>query len=128
MKIKTETGKQIIASNNHVFFTENETKQAIDLKAGESIKTIAATEKITSIEQSNYDGLMCNLATVKFQDSQTLNQEIGTFCANGILVGDINAQRVIKKLNLNDIDWVKKQVPHHLHADVETFFGEKEKK
>lgn len=127
LNIETETGKKILASHNHVFITGKDATPALELKTGDILKMISGNEKIKSIEISEYNDLVYNIATVKYQDTQSPNPKMGTFYANDFLVGDINAQRVIKMLRLNDINWIKKQVPQYLHADVETFFKEKTK-
>ncbi len=123
--IETDSGEKITASHNHILFTEGSDKPAAEVTPGEKIKTRRGFATVKSVKEVAYDGLMCNLATVKYRDPNDENAEIGAFYANDFLVGDISAQRVIRQKRLNDISWVKKQVPEYMHADVDSFFAEK---
>jgi hypothetical protein len=123
--IETESGKKIVTSHNHVFFTEEDAMPVSELKVGDILQTISGNEKIKLIESSEYNGLVCNIATVRYQDPHNSKSIVGAFYANDFLVGDINAQRVIKGRRLNDISWIKKQVPEYMHVDVDSFFNEK---
>mgnify|MGYP000261690703 CR=1 FL=1 len=123
--ITTDNGENIKTSHNHVFFTENTSKLASEIKLGDKLKMRQGLATVKNIRQSNHEGLMCNLATVKYQNPKHDKAEIGVFYANDFLVGDINAQRVIRQRRLNDIDWVKNQVPEYMHADVDSYFAER---
>ena len=125
--IKTENGNEIITSHNHVFITAKGPSPASELKVGDILQTLTRGSKIISIIKSEYNGLMYNIATTNYQDPKNFDGKIGTFYANEFEVGDINAQRAFKQLLLNDIEWVKKQVPEYLHTDVESFFKDKTK-
>jgi len=123
--IETDTGEKITASDNHMFFTESASKQAAELMPGDKLKMLQGVATVKAVEQVVYDGLLCNLATVKYQDPDNDKAETGMFFANEFLVGDINAQRVLKQKRCNDIGWIKSQVPEHMHVDVDSFFAEK---
>lgn len=123
--IQTESQKKIIATDNHVFFSGEDAIPASELKICDMLKTVDGIEKVEQVSISGYDGLVCNLATVKFQNPQDGNLQIGTFIANGFVVGDINSQKIIRHRRRNDISWVKSQVPAYLHEDVDLFFVNK---
>ena len=124
-KIITSKEKEIITSHNHIFFTQEESKTAQELLIGEKLKTIDGMEEISKIEQIEDVGIMCNLATSNFKSSHDVSVPSGTFFANGFLVGDVNAQHIQRQLRLNDINWIKSQVPAFLHEDVEIYFKKK---
>ncbi|WP_172826801.1 Hint domain-containing protein [Flammeovirga sp. SJP92] len=124
-KIITSKEKEIITSHNHIFFTQEESKTAQELLIGEKLKTIDGMEEISKIEQIEDAGIMCNLATSNFKSSHDVSVPSGTFFANGFLVGDVNAQHIQRQLRLNDINWIKSQVPSFLHEDVEIYFKKK---
>jgi len=126
--VETDTGEKITASDNHIFFTESATKLAAEIISGDKLKMLQGVATVKSVKQVVYEGLLCNLATVKYQDPDNANAEIGMFYANNFLVGDINAQRVLKQKHCNDINWVKSQVPEHMHLDIDSFFAEKKSK
>lgn len=124
--IETADGKKITTSDNHIFLTEDGPIPAIDLKEGDFLLTENGRATISSIENiPDYDGMFYNIATREYQESATFDGTLGTFIANGFVVGDINAQRAIQYKQRNDIEWVKKQLPEYLYADAETFFKQK---
>lgn len=123
--IRTDDGDELIASHNHVLITEKEPVPASELQEGDVLLTQTGTSKVASISKDTYSGLMYNLATTEYQDPKHFNGKIGTFYANGLQVGDINAQKAYRLILANDMAWVKKQVPDYLHKDVESFFQSK---
>lgn len=123
--IETENGERISASHNHVFFTGDNVVEAADLNIGDLIKMTYGISKIKTIVTDGYAGLVYNIATAPYQDENAIVQNISTFHANKFMVGDINAQRIIKAARLNDIEWIKKRVAPYLHRDVDVFFREK---
>jgi len=123
--IETDTGEKITASDNHIFFTESAAKLATEIISGDKLKMLQGVATVKSVEEVIYDGLLCNLATVQYQDPDNDKAEIGVFYANDFLVGDINAQRVLRQKHCNDINWVKSQVPEYMHLDIDSFFSEK---
>ncbi len=125
LHIETDTGEKITASHNHVFFTESATKQAAEVMSGDKLKMLQGIATVKAVKEVIYKGLLCNLATVKYQYPDDDKAEIGTFYANDFLVGDINAQRVLRQKRCNDINWVKSQVPEYMHIDIDSCFAEK---
>ncbi len=125
LKITTVSGKEVYTSDNHVFITVDGGRIAKELSEGTTLLMSDGTEKIASIKNVEYNGLMCNLATTEGPEENQMHEEVGTFYANDFLVGDVNAQQVSKRHRLSDINWVKKQVPEYLHLDVENYFKAK---
>jgi len=125
LHIETDTGEKITASHNHVFFTESKAKMAAEIVSGDKLKMLQGESTVKAVTEVVYDGLLCNLATVQYQDSDSEKAEMGVFYANDFLVGDVNAQRILKHQRLHDINWVKNQVPEHMHVDIDSFFAEK---
>lgn len=123
--VETDTGAKITASHHHVFFTETATKPAMELKLGDKLKMLQGMATVKMVSHVTYEGLLCNLATSKYQDPKDDKAEIGVFYANDFMVGDVNAQRVLRHRYSSDINWVKSQVQEYLHADVDAFFREK---
>lgn len=127
LKIRTNKGREITASHNHVFFSENEPKTAEELQVGEPIAVIDGTDIISEItSETSGDLLMCNLGIQEYQNPAKKNLSMGTFYANGFLVGDVNAQRILNYTRKRDIAWIKHRVPSYLHKDVDAFFENRE--
>lgn len=127
--IKTDGNNEITTSHNHVFLTSNLPTPASELKVGDILQTIDGNKKILSIENlPKYNGMFYNISTGNSQHHEKSKGTISTFVANGFMVGDINAQRMYKEILINDINWVKKQVPAYLHTDVDSYFKDRVKK
>ena len=116
-------------SSNHVLITSKGGIPAAELKVGDILQTLDGKTSILEINHEySYDGLMYNIATRDHQDPAEHDGNIATFIANGLLVGDINAQKALQHLRRNNIDWVKQNVPTYLHTDVESHFQDKKLK
>ncbi len=117
-QIIAENDTTIVASHNHLFITTDGPIAAEDLAVGKVLITTHGDVPIVAIEHiPNYDGMMYNLAVEEYQSTN-----VGTFIANGMEVGDINAQRVHRKALTRNKAWVKQQVPEYLHQDVDAYF------
>lgn len=124
IRITMEDDRQIIATDNHVFISEKGPIAAIDIEVGQNIVSINGTSKVTELTQiQGYKEMLYNLSTSTIEQSE--KGEMGTFVANGIEVGDVNAQNAHRMALKNDINWVKNQVPAYLHVDVDSFFEDK---
>lgn len=121
LQIITENKHEIVSTLGHVFMSENGPSSAADLKVGQKLKTVDGDQRIIKITaHTDWDGVFCNLSTSTVE--QTNKGNMGTFLANGFLVGDVNAQTAQRKRNKKDISWVKSKVPAEFHKDVESFF------
>lgn len=126
VRIVTDAGTEIVASDNHVVMTKDGAQQASELEVGTELVTSGAAACVVEVTtHATYDGLMYNVATRDFQAADDHDGEIATFFANGLLVGDINAQRALVHQRSHDIGFVKSMVPSYLHGDVEAFFAAK---
>lgn len=119
--IVTDQGHELILSHKHVVITTNDPKLALELQAGDEVVVLDGTATITEVGVvENYKDLMGNLEIDEDND-----YEIGTFFANGILVGDITAQHALKRQRASDKEWVKQASGEYWHTDIESFFAGK---
>jgi hypothetical protein len=127
--IKAGNGKEIIASDDHVFITNAGPMMASELKVGDMLQTVEGIVPITAIQDiDNYADTLYNIATRKFQEPTMFDGKVVSFFANGFMVGDMNAQKGLSYLRANSIDWVKRQVPAYFQTDVESFFADRSRK
>jgi hypothetical protein len=121
LHIVTEGGHDITTSDGHVFVKDDGPAPASELKVGDLLHTANGSKKITAIKMvENNEDTFCNLALAGAKPDA-----VSTFLGNGIIVGDINAQRNYREIVRNDIHWVKKHVASFLHTDVDSYFREK---
>jgi hypothetical protein len=122
LKIKGEGGLEIITSHHHIFFTNEGPIVASELSNKHELMTTEGLTKIDRIEMlDHYDKMLYNLATVKYSNPNESNGVMGSFIANGIKVGDVNAQKAHRYLQKLDKEWIKQQVPEYFHQDIKSF-------
>ena len=123
VRIETTQGHHLTASGNHVIMTVIGGVPANELSIGDEIFAANGNTKISDIcREATYDGMMYNLATRDHQDAKDFDGNIATFVANGIIVGDVNAQRALRHQRRNDIEWVKARVSPIFHTDIDNKF------
>ncbi|WP_340077525.1 Hint domain-containing protein [Leptobacterium sp. I13] len=126
LKICLENTVEITTSDNHVFFTNNKPTPASELKEGDPLITKEGPVKITAIETiRDFKGMFYNIATRPYERPEDFNGIIGSFIANGVKTGDVNAQKAYRHMLSNDKEWVKKQIPSYLYKDLDSFFEDK---
>lgn len=125
LEITTEDRRTIVATDNHVFLTEEGSCLAQDLTRNMKILSNAGRVKddlgsvaIVKIAQiDGYDAQLCGIAT-----RPQAGKQMGTFYANGFLVGDDTATSIVTAANRQNIEYVKSKVPAIYHRDVESHF------
>ena len=121
LKLTTDKGHTLIISHNHpVMVSDSDAKRAHELAVGDPVITTDGAANIAKIDVLDYRDLMGNLLI-----DEHLPNQIGTFFANGILVGDVTAQRKLTKQRAADKEWVKQAVGKYWHQDVESHFAGK---
>lgn len=114
---------EVITTAEHPFFKGKELVNASELKQGEEIPTINGPATIKNVEElQGYNGLFHNLVLEKGEGNPN---EVGTFYANGILVGDAYAQRNLTAQRAADKEWIKAKLGPYWATDVESHFARK---
>lgn len=126
--LETACGKTLIASAEHVIFTASGPKFARDLAAGDALITSTGPSALKAIKAEPGDGRnLWNLSLGEAPQITDKDPPVGQFYANDILVGDARATRAIRHRQINDIDWVKANVPAAFHADVDSTFRRRDR-
>ncbi|WKL57381.1 hypothetical protein Q1W73_17210 [Asticcacaulis sp. ZE23SCel15] len=129
LQITVADGRSVLATENHVFVTEEGSCLASDLSRGSSLICAPNREgddleilKIICIaEIDGHQDVMCNIATRTDVDAKG---QMGSFFANGFLVGDEVATAVVTEMNRRNIEYVKSKVPLIYHTDVNSYFSD----
>jgi hypothetical protein len=127
LKITVADGRSIRATENHVFVTEEGTCLASDLSRGSNLLCAPKrgngdleVQKVVRISEiDGHKGAMCNLATRTTVDA---NGQMGSFFANGFLVGDDVATTMVTEKNRRDVAYLKSKVPAIYHTDIDSYF------
>lgn len=123
LKIETEGGHSLVSSTRHVIMTPGGGTHAHHLGVGDEVITLEGSARITSIAELPAETRnLWNLSLGQAPRVEDPGAEVGTFYANGILVGDARAERAMRYACARDADWVKAKVDDSFHTDVESTF------
>lgn len=125
-RISTDKGHTLIITHNHVVITPGGGKYTHELKLGDEVIVHGGTAKIISNEElKDYQGHFYNLCIGEYLDELENPVKSGAFFANGILVGDIKAQRTLRHQCSHDKDWLKARAGDFWAKDIESYFSDK---
>lgn len=123
LKIEAEGGLSLVTSSHHIIMTPKGGIHANLLHAGDSVTTIKGSARVTKVQELPPESRnLWNLSLGQVVPTEDPHPEVGSFFANGILVGDARAERAMSRANAADMDWVKKNVDESFHVDVESTF------
>lgn len=93
MELRVASGQVLRATENHPIITSSGVRAMGNLNVGDTVYTDKGISAVTSIKTVDYSGNVYNLATSNVNKNTVVGY--GVFYANGILVGDLNAQRAL---------------------------------
>jgi hypothetical protein len=108
IKIETNQGPSLIATENHPVVTSNGMVAAAQLSPGRTVITTQGPTNITGITHTPYNGNLFSLHLAKGADASS------SFYANGLLVGNSEMNQKTAAKPLNDIN---DTLPHQWHQD-----------
>ncbi|MFW0716546.1 Hint domain-containing protein [Pedobacter sp. N23S346] len=113
----------VVTTHHHAFFKGTEMVRANELQPGDEIREVDGTATVQQVEElDGYNYLFHNLVLEK---EDTAQNKVGTFYANGILVGDAYAQQDLTAQRAADKEWIKGQLDTYWATDVESHFARK---
>ena len=117
--ITTDQGQSLTLSHNHIVITPTGGVRADMLVAGTKVLVEGGIATIvTAADEPDYNDVVYNLYVGAYTDDA-----VGTYFANGILVGDIVAQRKMTEALGNDPDWVLSQLGQEWATDINSYFA-----
>ena len=124
IQITTDHGHSLVLTRGHVVITPSGECRAHELNKGDSVVTNNGVSKINQVKElPDYIDLLHNLSLDKYLEPKNSDGKINTFFANGIQVGDMNAEKILKHKRRNDKEWVKAQVGAFWAKDVDSHFA-----
>jgi hypothetical protein len=113
LRLKTEGGLSLLLSSHHPVITpERGPVAAEDLQAGDTVLTADGAQSIAGIEPEDYNNQLVFNLQVPRDDG-----EIGTFVANGIIVGDVDAMTAHDDRMRHDADYNLPRIPEEQQKD-----------
>jgi hypothetical protein len=94
VRLKTDSGHDLLVTKTHPVVTVNGVVMAIDLKAGDIVKTEEGQARLTSVTREPSTGKVYNLRLGDMKDAEA---GTSTLYANGILTGDLRTQSLYEK-------------------------------
>lgn len=128
LKIETDKGHSLVTSTHHIIMTPKGGKYAHLLSVGDKVITLEGSAKVSKVKELPSESRkLWNLSLGHASHRDDPTPEVGTFFANGILVGDARAERAMRHACGRDIKWVKAHVDKRFHKDVESAFKMRKK-
>lgn len=112
LRLRTEGGRELLLSDGHPVVTPQGPVAARDLAPGDTVLTDGGEDRVASCEPEAYEGTVYNLKLAE-EDGRPF----GSFVANGIVVGDHDAQAAHHHATRHDPDYVLARIPETHHQD-----------
>ncbi|HJV40104.1 Hint domain-containing protein [Caulobacter sp.] len=117
-RLTTEGGRSLVLTGGHPVATGNGFVRACDLAAGDSVLTEAGLDAVAKLEPDAFAGVFANLKLIDETDrAKGLAGAVGTFIANGVVVGDHAAFRQSHYLNSHSLEYMRGRIPERYHTD-----------
>lgn len=122
LRLVTEGGHTLVATDGHPVMTPEGPVRADDLRAGHHVIVDGGSAAaLTAVEQVHGSGPFWNLFLGDASDrARGRGHSAGTFVANGIVVGDMSTQVEHHRATRTDPDYMKAGLPEAFHRDYES--------
>ncbi len=121
LRLTTDGGRELTLSALHPVMTPGGPLAARDLKPGDEVLGADGLDAVKACEPSPYEGLVCNLVLVDAEDrARGLDPALGTFVANGLVVGDHDVLTAHYDAVRHSLDYMLPRLPEANHADYES--------
>lgn len=118
-RLSTDAGHELIATGRHLILTPNGLVPMEAVTAGNSVATTDGVVTVTGCDPIPFDGRMYNLklGDDTDRDAGLATDAVNTYVANGIIVGDLEAEKAEYRRLTRDIGYMRGRLPETLHAD-----------
>ena len=117
-RLTSAGGRVLVLTGGHPVVTRDGLVRASDLQAGMSLLSEDGPDEVMSLEPAEADVQFANLKLIDADDrARGLASTVGTFFANGLLVGDHAAMEQVHYNNTHSLDYMKARLPEHYHVD-----------
>jgi len=117
VRLTTDAG-QLLVTPAHPIGTPDGLRRAGDLAVGDVLRGAAGPVTVTEVESVESDGVFTNLKLVDATDRAAgLAGAVGTFLANGIVVGDHTSMTALHQRMVHSPDYMLTRLPERYHVD-----------
>jgi hypothetical protein len=117
VRLSTDAG-QLLVTPAHPIGTPDGLRRAGDLAVGDVVRGAAGPVTVTGVESVESDVLFANLKLVDATDRAAgLAGSVGTFIANGIVVGDHISMTALHQQCVHSLDYMLPRLPERYHVD-----------
>lgn len=117
-RLTSAGGRVLVLTGGHPVVTRDGLVRASDLQVGMSLLSEDGPDEVMSLEPAEADVQFANLKLIDADDrARGLASTVGTFFANGLLVGDHAAMEQVHYNNTHSLDYMKARLPEHYHVD-----------
>ncbi|HTZ43290.1 MAG TPA: Hint domain-containing protein [Jatrophihabitans sp.] len=118
LRLSTRDGQSLVLTAGHPVGTPDGLRRAGDLVAGDEVLTGQGSTTVATVESIDYDGVFANLKLVDEQDrARGLGGAVGTFLANGIVVGDFESMAALHERTVHSLEYMRARIPERYHTD-----------
>jgi|SRR6478752_646624 len=118
VQIGTADGRSLLLTAGHPVATPDGLLRAGDLVVGDEVLTVDGISTVTGHETVESDVTFANLKLSAASDrARGLASSVGTFIANGIVVGDVESMARLHHNATHSLDYMTARIPERYHTD-----------
>jgi len=118
LRLSTDGGHSLVLTVGHPVATPDGLRRAADLAEGDQVLTQDGTATVTGVESIESTQVFANLKLIDEHDRERgLAGAVGTFIANGIVVGDFEAMTALHERNVHSLEYMLARLPERYHTD-----------
>ncbi|MEO9240555.1 MAG: Hint domain-containing protein, partial [Jatrophihabitantaceae bacterium] len=120
-RLSTAGGHQLILTGGHPVATPAGLIRASDLEVGDEVLTADGVDEVAELALDDFDRVFANLKLIDHGDrARGLTTAVGTFVANGIVVGDFESLTQLHYNNTHTLEYMTARIPERYHTDYES--------
>ncbi len=117
-RLTTAGGRSLVLTGGHPVSTPDGLVRASDLSEGDPVLTEDGVEQVASLRPEESTGVFANLKLVDHSDrARGLAGTVGTFIANGVVVGDFDSMAQLHYNTTHSLDYMVARIPQRYHTD-----------
>jgi len=118
VELRTSRGHLLVLTDGHPVVTPDGLRRAADLAVGDQVLTEGGPVELVAVAPIDADAVFANLKLVDEHDrARGLAGTIGTFLANGIVVGDVTSMSDLHQRLVHSLEYMTARIPERYHTD-----------
>ena len=118
VRLSTENDRTLVLTAGHPVATPDGLRRAADLAIGDQVLTADGVTTVVGLDPAESSGVFVNLKLIDEHDrARGLAGTVGTFLANGIVVGDYQSMTALHERNVHSLEYMLARLPERYHTD-----------